>query len=88
MREELIKKAYEVAVQRYAAIGVDVEQAMGKWQKVALTLQCWQTNEVAGVEKQGDRLSGVIQTTGKYTGKDRNIDEVRAANLKTARVIT
>ena len=28
MKEELIQKAYEVAKERYAAIGVDVEKAM------------------------------------------------------------
>ena len=38
MKEELILKAYEVAKERYAAIGVDVEKAMDALQKISLSL--------------------------------------------------
>mgnify|MGYP001718294651 CR=1 FL=1 len=41
MKEELIQKAYEVAKERYAAIGVDVEKAMDALQKISLSLHCW-----------------------------------------------
>mgnify|MGYP001245761989 CR=1 FL=1 len=34
MKEELITKAFEVAKERYAAIGVDVEQARDALQKI------------------------------------------------------
>ena len=82
MKEELIKKAYDIAVERYAAVGVDVEQAMEKLQKVALSLHCWQADDVAGFENQGDTLSGGIQATGNYPGKARNMEEPRADILK------
>ena len=36
MTEALIKKAYDIAVERYADVGVDVEQAMAKLQNVPL----------------------------------------------------
>ena len=42
MKEELIKKAYEVAKERYAAVGVDVDKAMDALQKISLSLHCWQ----------------------------------------------
>ena len=41
MKEELITKAYEVAKERYAALGVDVEKVMEQLQKVAISMHCW-----------------------------------------------
>ena len=87
MKEELIKKAYDIAVERYAAVGVDVEQAMEKLQKVALSLHCWQADDVAGFENQGDTLSGGIQATGNYPGKARNMEELRVDILKATSYI-
>ena len=86
MKEELIRKAYEVAVERYAAIGVNVEEVMQKLQKVQLSLHCWQADDVAGFESQGS-LTGGIQTTGNYPGKARNMEELRADVLKAASLI-
>lgn len=40
MKEELILKAYEVAKERYTAIGVDVDKAMEALQKISLSLHC------------------------------------------------
>lgn len=48
MKEELIQRAYELAKERYAAIGVDVEKAMDALQKISLSLHCWQADDVAG----------------------------------------
>ena len=86
MKEELIRKAYEVAVERYAAIGIDVEEVMAKLQQVQLSLHCWQADDVVGFESQG-ALSGGIQTTGNYPGKARNMEELRADILKAASFI-
>ena len=58
MKEELIQRAYELAKERYAAIGVDVEKAMDALQKISLSLHCWQADDVAGFEAQG-ALTGV-----------------------------
>ena len=77
MKKELIEKAYELAKERYAAIGVDVEAALEKLQKVQLSLHCWQADDVTGFENAG-ALTGGIQTTGNYPGKARNIEELRA----------
>lgn len=86
MKEELIKKAYDIAVERYAAVGVDVEKALEKLQQVALSLHCWQADDVAGFESKGS-LSGGIQATGNYPGKARNMEELRADILKAASYI-
>lgn len=42
MKEELINKAYEIAKERYAALGLDVEKVMEQLQKVSISMHCWQ----------------------------------------------
>ena len=86
MNEQNIKKAYELAVERYAAIGIDVEKVMEQLQGVQLSLHCWQADDVTGFESTGE-LTGGIQATGNYPGKARNIDELRTDVLKAASLI-
>ena len=81
MNEESIKKAYEIARERYAAIGVDTDKVLEQMQDFHLSMHCWQADDVAGFESTGD-LTGGIQATGNYPGKARNIDELRADILK------
>ncbi len=51
---------------------------MRQLENVAISLHCWQTDDVAGCEKSGSGLSsGGIQATGNYPGKARNILEIR-----------
>ncbi len=78
MKEELVKKAYEVAKERYAAVGVDTEKVLEQMQNFHLSMHCWQADDVAGFENQGGELTGGIQVNGNYPGKARNIDELRA----------
>ena len=86
MNEQKIMQAYDLAVERYAAIGIDVEKVMDQLQKVQLSLHCWQADDVTGFESAGE-LTGGIQATGNYPGKARNIDELRADILKAASLI-
>ena len=86
MKEELITKAYEVAKERYAALGIDVEKVMEQLQKVAISMHCWQADDVIGFES-GSSLTGGIQTTGNYPGKARNMEELRSDILKAASYI-
>lgn len=86
MSEQKIKQAYDLAVERYAAIGIDVEEVLTKLQQVQLSLHCWQADDVSGFESGGE-LTGGIQATGNYPGKARNIDELRADVLKAASMI-
>ena len=77
MNEKQIIKAYELAKERYAAIGVDTDKAVEQLEKQQISLHCWQTDDVSGFENDAS-LSGGIQATGNYPGRARNIDEVRA----------
>lgn len=87
MKDELIKKAYDIAVERYAAVGVDVNKALEDLQKISLSLHCWQADDVTGFENPDGQLSGGIQATGNYPGKARNIEELRADIKKAASYI-
>lgn len=82
MKTELIEKAYAIARERYAEIGVDTEQALAALQNISLSLHCWQADDVTGFENRGGDLTGGIQATGNYPGKARNIEELRADILK------
>jgi len=76
MKEELILKAYEIAKERYAAVGVDTDKAIAQLERTPISLHCWQADDVCGFES-GAAASGGIQTTGNYPGEARNIDELR-----------
>lgn len=61
MKEELINKAYEIAKERYAAVGVDTEKVMETMQNFHLSLHCWQADDVTGFEVQAGSLTGGIR---------------------------
>ena len=71
------KTAFAAAGERYAALNVDVEQALALAADVPVSLQCWQGDDVAGFESKGS-LTGGIAATGNYPGGARTADELRA----------
>ena len=77
MNTQNILNAYTLAKERYAALGIDTDQAIATLEKTPISLHCWQTDDVMGFESNAS-LSGGIQTTGNYPGRARTIDEVRA----------
>ena len=87
MKEELVRKAYEIAKERYAEIGVDTESVLKQLQDFHLSLHCWQADDVTGFEVQAGALSGGIQSTGNYPGKATNIDELRSDILEAKSLI-
>jgi len=72
-----IQKAYEIAEERYAALGVNAEQALEALQKISISIHCWQADDVTGFENLGNLGGGGIQATGNYPGKARNMGEIR-----------
>jgi L-rhamnose isomerase len=72
------QKAYEFARERYAEFGVDTEAVLRTLAAVAISLHCWQGDDVGGFESEGGLTGGGIQATGNYPGKARNADELRA----------
>ncbi len=86
MKDTLIQQAYELARERYAAVGIDTEKVLDTLQGIPLSLHCWQADDVMGFES-GSALSGGIQATGNYPGRARNVDELRADILEAASMI-
>jgi len=82
-----VQTAYNLAKERYAAVGINTDEALEKIQKISLSLHCWQADDVTGFENPDGVLSGGIQATGNYPGKSRNIEELRADIIKAASLI-
>ena len=76
--EGSIQAAYELARERYAALGVDTEKALTGLSQVAISLHCWQGDDVGGFETAGGELGGGLAATGNYPGKARTADELRS----------
>lgn len=71
------KQRYESAKEIYKNIGVDTDKVLSDLKNVAISMHCWQGDDVAGFEGIGE-LSGGIQATGNYPGKARNPEELMA----------
>ena len=82
-----IEKTYELAKQRYAELGVDTEKAIQKLSGIAISLHCWQGDDVGGFDKAQETLGGGIMATGAYPGKARTADELRTDLEKTLSLI-
>lgn len=82
-----IEQAYEMARQRYAELGVDADKARERLSKIAISLHCWQGDDVGGFENPETGLDGGIAVTGSYPGKARTPDELRADLDKTLSLI-
>ena len=68
---------YQIAKEKYAGLGVDTEEAIKKLQEIAISIHCWQGDDIGGFEPTKE-LGGGIQATGNYPGKARNPEELMA----------
>jgi len=75
---KLIDQAFELAKQRFAAVGVDVEAALSRLDTVPVSMHCWQGDDVRGFENPQGALTGGIQATGNYPGRATTAAELRA----------
>src|SRR6476659_802721 len=71
-------RAWTLARERYAALGVNVETALKTLAKIPISLHCWQGDDVCGFENSGGALGGGLVATGNYPGKARTPDELRS----------
>ncbi|MBQ7336356.1 MAG: L-rhamnose isomerase [Clostridia bacterium] len=69
------QELYNIAKERYAAVGVDTEKAIETLLKLPISMHCWQGDDVKGFENVGE-LTGGIQTTGNYPGAARTPEEL------------
>src|SRR6478672_12136680 len=85
--DTLTERAYAVARERYAALGVDADVAIQRLAGIAISLHCWQGDDVGGFENAGQELGGGLAVTGNYPGKARTADELRADAAKAFSLI-
>jgi len=77
VRARQVESGYRIAKEIYALHGVDTERAMRRLARIAISLHCWQGDDVGGFEHGEGLSSGGIQATGNYPGKARTADELR-----------
>jgi L-rhamnose isomerase len=83
-----IEKAYSLAKESYAVLGVDTDDVIEKLPRIAISLHCWQGDDVGGFETPDAVLSGGgLQATGNYPGKAKTPDELRADIQKAMSLI-
>lgn len=70
-------EAYARAQEAYRKLGVDTEQAIEKLDQVVVSLHCWQTDDVSGLESTEQGVDGGLAVTGNYPGRARNLNEIR-----------
>ncbi|NLF06752.1 MAG: L-rhamnose isomerase [Pirellulaceae bacterium] len=73
-----IEQTYSLAKQRYAELGVDTDAILQLLEKIPISIQCWQGDDVAGFESVGGLTDGGIMATGNYPGRARTPEELRA----------
>lgn len=72
-----IKESYQIAVEKYSALGIEVEDVLEKLDTIPLSIHCWQGDDLKGFENPDAKLTGGIQATGNYPGAARNPQELR-----------
>src|SRR5688500_17508860 len=87
MTPEHTDAAYTLARQRYADLAVDTDAALRQLATVAISLHCWQGDDVGGFENPDGPLGGGLAATGNYPGKARTADELRRDAAKALSLI-
>src|SRR4051812_43111081 len=77
-RSAQVEQSYALAVEQYAALGVDAKRAIEGLARIPISLHCWQGDDIGGFENTGSALGGGLAVTGNYPGKARTADELRA----------
>jgi L-rhamnose isomerase len=72
-----ILESYKLAKGKYEKWGIDTDKVLENLEKIAISIHCWQGDDVAGFENPDGDLTGGIQATGNYPGRARNAEELR-----------
>ncbi len=75
------------ACAEFAAMGVDAEAALRAMSKFAVSIHCWQGDDVRGFENAGEALGGGLAVTGSYPDAARTPDELRKDAAKAMSLI-
>lgn len=79
--------SYTEAEELYKSYGINTEDAITKAMNKAISMNCWQADDVVGFDNPRGGAGNGIQTTGNYPGRARNFEELKADFLKAASLI-
>jgi len=69
MGAQSIETCYAEARERFASLGVDSDAAISSLSGVAISLHCWQGDDIAGFEGAGNELGGDLQLQATIPAK-------------------
>ncbi|XRJ98067.1 L-rhamnose isomerase [Latilactobacillus sakei] len=82
-----VASAYEIAKERYAAIGVDTEAVLKALGQVKLSIHSWQGDDVHGFLFPNQELTGGIGVSGNYPGVATTPDQLSSDLSKALSLI-
>jgi|TARA_B100001093_G_C26776153_1_gene992488 L-rhamnose isomerase len=74
---QFMSKEFDIAKEKYACIGVDVENVLDKLGKTPISMHCWQGDDVRGFETGAEDLGDGLAVTGNYPGRANTIEELK-----------
>ena len=83
MKEEQIKKAYELAKARYAEFGIDTDKAIETLERTPISLHCWQADDVVGFERNEAASGGIPAKHATSTSCVRTLTRLRVFSQDT-----
>ena len=75
---DAVERNYQQAKERFAHYGVDTDKAIGELERMPVSMNCWQADDVVGFEGADSISGGGILATGNFPGRARNAEELRA----------
>jgi len=76
MNQDRILKGYEYAKEVFTDQGIDIDKAIEAIDGVAVSMHCWQGDDVVGFDGS-DSLGDGLAVTGNYPGRARTPDELK-----------
>ena len=76
-------RAYAPARDAYQALGVDVDRALDRLGRVAISLHCWQGDDVGGFEPGSEAIGGGLAVTGSLPRQGHGLPSELRSDLET-----
>jgi len=77
MNTARVEKSYKQAKEKYSELGVDVEKAIEILNRVKISVNCWQGDDIQGFMFPNQELTGGISVSGDYPGKAETVNQLR-----------
>ncbi len=79
--------SYTEAKEIYKSYGIETEEVLDILANKAISINCWQGDDVVGFDNPEGGAGNGIATTGNYPGRARNFEELKSDFLKAISLI-